>query len=149
MQNEPKYFPYGSSRPLTRLRQYKRWIQNGWALDLNDAVRLNGLLRRKAHYALINYEADRYPVRQAQIMVRRREHLTKVVLAAAVSCTVCGETGPTRITHIVPPSQGGTDSLRNLVPCCEDCCQQVGEWPEKPKWPHTSFARDVAFRLGL
>ncbi|WP_405936234.1 HNH endonuclease [Streptomyces sp. NBC_00726] len=150
MKNEPKYFPFSTSRPLTRLRQYKRWIHNGWALDLNDAVRLNAQLRRKAHYEAINSDAVEYPARQAMITVRRREHLSRIILDVAQSCTLCSKDSPTHITHIVPPSEGGQDTLRNMVPCCRECHLELSEVPAPLSgWAASKTARAVAARLGL
>lgn len=39
-------------------------------------------------------------------------------------CYYCGGLGPfggLGIDHVTPRSQGGTDDLENLVPCCGDC----------------------------
>ena len=49
------------------------------------------------------------------------------------ACAYCGTTKKALTAdHLVPKSQGGTDTAENIVPCCEECNQakKDREWRE-------------------
>lgn len=121
----PRPFLFGTTSAKTRLRRYRLWISRGWALDLNDAVRLNSQLNRIARHA----ERDRAPyewARRSEVKAsRRHSHHRRIVLAVSKSCTFCDSEG-TDIIRLVPLSEGGKDVLQNKIPVCDECRDM---WP--------------------
>jgi hypothetical protein len=121
----PRPFLFGTTFPATRLRRYRAWISRGWALDLNDAVRLNSQLNRLARQA----EKERAPYewrhRREVKTSRRHTHHRRIILTVAKSCTFCNSPA-TDIMRLVPSDEGGKDVLRNKIPVC-DLCRDL--WP--------------------
>ncbi|MEU0411744.1 hypothetical protein ABZ307_28535 [Streptomyces griseorubiginosus] len=126
MQPQPLPIPAGLTTPEIRLSHYRRWIAAGWALDLNDAVRLNALLWRNVREAQRDQAAFDWAARTAGRQRRRWEHHRRMVLSKAKSCTFCTRP-PTGITYSKALSDGGTDQLRNKIPVCEVCSDL---WPQ-------------------
>lgn len=52
-------------------------------------------------------------------------------------CAYCGATDRITQDHVIPLSQGGTDSIENVVPACRSCNSSKGDkTPEEwGKWP--------------
>ncbi|MBA5222203.1 hypothetical protein [Streptomyces griseoaurantiacus] len=126
----PRPLRLGVTRPQTRLRQYRRWIRRGWALDLNDAVRLNSQLNRTAQHATREHDAYAWRHRDAAKAERRRAHQRAVVLGMTQSCTFC-VADAADVTLLVPLSDGGQDVLSNKVAVCNMCRSM---WPRMRRW---------------
>ncbi|MFE4651507.1 HNH endonuclease [Streptomyces sp. NPDC056707] len=125
--DRPVFFALGAMSPAFRLARYKEWIEKGWALDLNDAVRVNGQQRRLARLHANERLTENWPLRRHIIAFRRQAHLARIILTVARSCAFCSKESPTHITHLVPPSRGGADELGNMLPCCENCHEERHE----------------------
>ncbi|MFB7111709.1 hypothetical protein [Streptomyces sp. NPDC056291] len=125
----PRPFLFGTTVPAARLHRYRMWIARGWALDLNDAVRVNAQLNRLARQA----ERERFPYlwgnRTAVKARRRHAHHRRIILGMHKTCTFC-RSHATDIVRLVPLSQGGHDVLRNKIPVC-DVCRDL--WPSMSK----------------
>lgn len=111
--------------PVARLIIFHEWITYGWALDLNDAVRLNAQLLRRAR-VIGNLDArTRWHLSEKRTVERRRRHLRETVLRAARSCAFCSGPDPVTVRFVVPLSEGGADRLGNLAPCCLGCATRM------------------------
>jgi hypothetical protein len=106
--------------PAHRLATFRDWIARGWALDLNDAVRLNSQLLRKARALTVLHARIAWGGYLLGVEARRRLHLDQYVLSLGV-CAFCGQQGATSVRYRVPLSEGGTHHLGNLVACCDAC----------------------------
>lgn len=135
MQPQPLPIPFGVTSPQFRLHHYRRWISAGWALDLNDAVRVNAQMLRNLRQAELDHAPYQWGHRTAIKQRRRWEHHRRIVLSKAKSCSFC--TSPaTEITYAKPLSQGGTERLRNKLPVCDVCFDL---WPQ--------MRRDLPYRV--
>ncbi|MGA5116837.1 hypothetical protein [Streptomyces pseudogriseolus] len=122
----PHPFLFGTTKAAARLRRYRHWIYRGWALDLNDAVRLNSQqdrLRRQAERERFAYE---WANRSASKAARRHSHHRRIILSRTKTCTFCASLA-TDIVRVVPLHDGGRDVLRNKIPVCDTC---------RELWPH-------------
>ncbi|MEU1554297.1 hypothetical protein ABZ517_16460 [Streptomyces scabiei] len=117
---QPKPFLFGTTLPTTRLRRYRSWISKGWALDLNDAVRLNNQLNRLSRLA--EYDRGRAMWGHRQDMKEYRRHIyhRRVILGTAEKCWFCS-LPPTDIILAKSIGDGGEDVLSNKIPVCDTC----------------------------
>jgi hypothetical protein len=65
------------------------------------------------------------PVQAERLTYRDDEVPEAVLVLHAGRCRYCG--GATRVDHIIPRAQGGTDSVRNLTAACASCNARKGE----------------------
>ena len=122
----PIPLPLGEGTSEFRLRHFQRWIAAGWALDLNDAVRVNAQLLRNARHAQMDQAPYDWGRRTAVKQRRRWEHHRRVVLSKARSCTFC-KRAPVEITYAKSLAEGGTDRLKNKIPVCSGHAEL---WPQ-------------------
>ncbi|MGW5467669.1 hypothetical protein [Streptomyces chartreusis] len=135
MPQQPFPIPFGLTKPAFRLHHYRRWIAAGWALDLNDAVRVNAQLLRNIRTAQNDRAAYDWGARTLVKQRRRWEHHKRMVLSRAATCTFC-DRPPVEITYSKSLSEGGTERLRNKIPVCAGCFEM---------WPH--LRRDLPRRV--
>ncbi|MCX4232788.1 hypothetical protein [Streptomyces ortus] len=124
--NEPHAIAFAVGNPQFRLAHFKRWIAAGWALDLNDAVRVNAQLLRNARHAQLDGAPYQWDMRTATKDRRRWEHHRRLVLLKTATCAFCTQSA-VDITYALPLSKDGTDRLRNKIPVCQ---QHAGLWPQ-------------------
>ncbi|MFJ8935337.1 hypothetical protein ACIRL0_06410 [Streptomyces sp. NPDC102365] len=123
---QPLAIPFAVGSPQFRLDHFRRWIAAGWALDLNDAVRVNTQLLRNARTAQLDGAPYQWNLRTAVKDRRRWEHHKRIILSKATVCTFCTRPAA-EITYALPLSKGGTDRLRNKIPVCEEHAEL---WPQ-------------------
>ncbi|MGC5565360.1 hypothetical protein ACPYPG_21335 [Streptomyces sp. FR-108] len=131
--NQPHAIPFAVGSPEFRLAHFRRWIAAGWALDLNDAVRVNAQLLRNARHTELDGAPHLWTMRVAMKERRRWDHHRRIVLSKKATCTLCTRSA-VDVTYALPLSKGGTDRLRNKIPVCE---QHAESWPQiRQSLPH-------------
>ncbi|KND38498.1 hypothetical protein [Streptomyces acidiscabies] len=148
MARQPFPIPFGLTTPAFRLDHYRRWIAAGWALDLNDAVRVNALLLRNFRVAEVGQAPSSWAARTAVKQRRRWNHHRRIVLSKAKSCVLCARP-PVEITYSKSLSEGGTERLRNKIPVCTVCFDR---WPDLrrdlPRQVREKLADQLVFLWG-
>ncbi|MCX5597644.1 hypothetical protein OOK29_05770 [Streptomyces phaeochromogenes] len=146
MQPQPLPIPFAVGGPEFRLRHFRRWIAAGWALDLNDAVRVNAQLLRNARHLELDRAHYEWGHWTAMKQRRRWEHHKRLVLMRAKSCTFCPRPA-SEITYAHPLSEGGTDRLRNKLPVCSG---HADVWPQvRRDLPHRVREKLAEYLIAL